>query len=427
MSEPNVSATESTAALEERLAVIRTLVQQRLHREIKTITPLGRDSNNFVNLVQLKESSLDQEANHDLPLQHGTHKLDSSVTRIVVRVSNPGAMLDEDVRVKNEVAAITLMHRALAGSPYNLIPKVFAWEASSSAGSGWIVEEFMEGEKLSQHFPDLSLDEKALIFDQVAELFGKIQAFDPEVNGFGGFGFDASGRVIAGRSSLWSVGPSSNYADWYQGIFDKQLESVATTPLLDGWSEGGLKERLHHFGASGGLRSLLRPFENMRSTLVHGDISAENILIDPETHQITGLLDFDFSHVASEADEFFYSFMDFGGLVPCPFEGDELDRLREYQIQGFPDSTPLGKVEDPPIDLDMARLWQATLRKHHVHGPTDIKRIAELADIYWFLIDVCPPFFNMPRWLAKRTDEQKQAVKVAIGKNLEKYLSRWGY
>ena len=240
--------------------------------EVEAVSSLGRDSNNFVSLVQLKESSLEQEANHDLPRQYGIHKLDPSVNRIVVRISNPGAMLDEEVRVENEVAAITLMHRALASSPYNSVPKVFAWETSSSGGSGWIVEEFMEGEKLSQHFPDFSIDKKARILDQVAELFGKIQAFDPEVDGFGGLSFDANGRVVAGRSSLWSVGPFSNYADWYQGIFDKQLQLVATTPLLDGWSEGGLKERLHNFGTSGGLRSLLRPFENMRSTLVHGDI-----------------------------------------------------------------------------------------------------------------------------------------------------------
>jgi len=119
--------------------------------------------------------------------------------------------------------------------------------------------------------------------------------------------------------------------------------------------------------------------------------------------------------------------MEFGGLVPGPFEGDELDRLREYQTQGFPDSALVEKIENAPIDLDTARLWQAALRKHNVHGPTDIKGIAELADIYWFLTDVCPPFFNMPRWLAKRTDEQKQAVKAAIGKNLDGYLSKWGH
>lgn len=119
--------------------------------------------------------------------------------------------------------------------------------------------------------------------------------------------------------------------------------------------------------------------------------------------------------------------MEFGGLLPGPFEGDDLKRLREYQIQGFPDSKPLDKVENAPVDLGTARLWQAALRKHHVYGPTEIKGIAELADMYWFLTDVCPPFFNMPRWLAKRTEEQKQATKAAIGENLGRYLSKWGY
>jgi hypothetical protein len=32
----------------------------------------------------------------------------------------------------------------------------------------------------------------------------------------------------------------------------------------------------------------------------------------------------------------------------------------------------------------------------------------------------------MPKWLAKRTEEQKQATKAAIGKSLGRYLDKWG-
>jgi hypothetical protein len=70
----------------------------------------------------------------------------------------------------------------------------------------------MDGERLSLHLPDLSVDKKTLILDQVAELFGIIQTFDLEVDGFGGLGFDGDGRVVAQRSSLWSVGPFQDYA-----------------------------------------------------------------------------------------------------------------------------------------------------------------------------------------------------------------------
>jgi hypothetical protein len=119
--------------------------------------------------------------------------------------------------------------------------------------------------------------------------------------------------------------------------------------------------------------------------------------------------------------------MEFGGLVPGPFEEGDLERLRDYQIHGFPDSAPAEEVEDAMVDWNMARLWHAAQRKHGVNGPANIERIGELADLYWFLLDVCPPFFSMPKWLAKRTDEQKQATKAAIGKSLGRYLDKWGY
>jgi hypothetical protein len=100
------------------------------------VLPLGRDSNNYVNLVQLKKTDLVQDAHQDLFLQHGTHKLNPSVVKIVVRISNANAMVDEDVRVENEVAAITHMHRALANLAYRPVPRVYVWETSSSADPG---------------------------------------------------------------------------------------------------------------------------------------------------------------------------------------------------------------------------------------------------------------------------------------------------
>lgn len=144
-------------------------------------------------------------------------------------------------------------------------------------------------------------------------------------------------------------------------------------------------------------------------------IGAENILIDPGTLQITGLLDFDFSHIASPADEYFYSFPSFCGLVPGPFEDEDLQLLRRYQTEGFPSTPSAQEAPSESVDWTVARLWQAALEKHHVASPKDIENITQLADIYWFLLDVCPPFFNLPRWLARKTEEQKIAAKKAIG------------
>lgn len=156
-------------------------------------------------------------------------------------------------------------------------------------------------------------------------------------------------------------------------------------------------------------------------------IGAENILIDPGTLRITGLLDFDFSHIASPADEYFYSFPSFCGLVPGPFEDEDLQLLRRYQTEGFPITPSAQEATRKSVDWTVARLWQAALEKHNVASPKDIENITKLADIYWFLLDVCPPFFNLPRWLARKTSEQKLAAKKAIGENLDRYVRRWSY
>ena len=85
-------------------------------------------------------------------------------------------------------------------------------------------------------------------------------------------------------------------------------------------------------------------------------IGAENILIDPGTLQITGLLDFDFSHIASPADEYFYSFPSFCGLVPGPFEDEDLQLLRRYQTEGFPITPSAQEATSHSVDWTVARL-----------------------------------------------------------------------
>lgn len=237
--------------------------------QVISVAPLGRDSNNFVHLVDLAEA-IGHSGTNTPTSQPGTHELDLSVVRIVVRLSNPNAMIDEEVRVENEVAAISLMRQALYSYPLEIVPKVFAWQGSKH-GLGWIVQEYLPGEQLSLHFSDLQTDKKAVVLDQVAEIFKMIRSSKHGVEGFGGLGFDGKGSVVAGRSSLWSVGPFSTYAEMYQAIFAKQLELTQVTPLLDGWKGTGLQERLQRFSTSGGFAKFLAHTGNIRPTLIHGD------------------------------------------------------------------------------------------------------------------------------------------------------------
>jgi hypothetical protein len=231
---------------------------------------LGRNSNNYVHLVHLEDAG--EHCSHgELLRQSGTQALDLSVTKIVMRLSNPAAMLDEEVRVENEVAAIALMRRALATALRRIVPKVYAWEPAKK-GFGWIAQEYMEGEQLSFQMTKIPADKATFVIDQIAELFAMIQRFDPQVAGFGGLRFDENGGVISGRSSLWSIGPFNRYSDLYHGIFMKQMTTATTTPLLDGWNGTDLQEGLNNLSESAVWKALLSQFDGFKPTLVHGDL-----------------------------------------------------------------------------------------------------------------------------------------------------------
>jgi hypothetical protein len=231
---------------------------------------LGRDSNNYVHLVHLEDAG--EHCGHgELSRQVGTQALDLSVTKIVMRLSNPAAMLDEEVRVENEVAALALMRRALASAPRRVVPRVYAWEPAKE-GCGWIAQEYLEGEQLSVQMTKLPADKATFVVDQIAALFAMIQRFDPQLAGFGGLRFDENGEVVPGRSSLWSIGPFTKYSDMYHGIIMKQMMTSTTTPLLAGWKETDLQEGLKNFSESAIWKALLSQFDGFKPTLVHGDL-----------------------------------------------------------------------------------------------------------------------------------------------------------
>jgi hypothetical protein len=61
-----------------------------------------------------------------------------------MRISNPQALVNEEVRVQNEVAAMWLTRQALSGYELRLVPEAYGW-CPSSDDRGWILEEYKEG------------------------------------------------------------------------------------------------------------------------------------------------------------------------------------------------------------------------------------------------------------------------------------------
>ena len=74
------------------------------------------------------------------------------------------------------------------------------------------------------------------------------------------------------------------------------------------------------------------------------------MLFSPVTGRLTALLDYDFGHIASVADEHFYSFPATGGLVVGPYDGcsPRMVDLRQCLLHGF----PADAADRPTDDVD---------------------------------------------------------------------------
>ena len=147
-----------------------------------------------------------------------------------------------------------------------------------------------------------------------------------------------------------------------------------------------------------------------------------NVLFDPETNRLTAILDFERGHIASQADEYFFSFPHLGALLMAPVprrnRGDEVD-LRDCLLHGFPgESVPRSSAFQ---NWELAEMVDDEFLKAGVQRPRDIQGIDELSRLYWFIE-------NMGYLLIEHQDTMGgRAFKKAIEDCQECSLEHWGY
>lgn len=148
-------------------------------------------------------------------------------------------------------------------------------------------------------------------------------------------------------------------------------------------------------------------------------------MYDETSNRLTGLLDFDFFHIATPADEYFYSFRTVGALLAGPFEPGDEGKLRKYLLDGFDGDVP--SESDGRVDWQAAVMMDKEFTRAGVLRPADIKGCGELAALKWFLEDVSPPYFFMSRWLAYMDPKKVDEIQTMIEQNIGQYLERYGF
>jgi hypothetical protein len=239
--------------------------------------------NNFIYKANLS-SPATRESTKLLGEQPGTSPLPELGTSVVVvRLSNPHAEgLNNANRVENEVASQYLVRKSLEKDNRPLVvPAVYAWgpcrfeEQPDETGFGWSILEFKHGCELDAVFPTLSPQERRSVIEQIAESFLSIQKTQlPEsVTQFGALTFDGRGQIVIGQMPLLVGGPWDTYSSLWDAKLKSQLLDSDKSPLLRGWEDDGIRERLDSFLAKGGVSQVLGREDIVEKVLIHGDLS----------------------------------------------------------------------------------------------------------------------------------------------------------
>jgi len=174
---------------------------------------------------------------------------------------------------------------------------------------------------------------------------------------------------------------------------------------------------------------------------------AYSIFFDPEKNRLTGITNWQNAHVGSQADEYLLSLRSFGWQVSAPDEdGDgeddsgQLALLRSCLLLGFDkalkNTDPNGVGASEPVNWAVAKAFDKALEAAAVERPVKIDGIAELASVYWFIRDVCPPTLleyyqqstdNVEDNDGDEDDEDIAGLLEKTASNLEWYLDKWGF
>ena len=142
--------------------------------------------------------------------------------------------------------------------------------------------------------------------------------------------------------------------------------------------------------------------------------------------RLTALLDFDFSHIATFADEFFRSLGQSIGQLPSARDSGELLALREAMLTDFIDFQAPSDG-DGEVLWPSAKTWNDALRENGAQRPHTIINIAQLSDLFWLSGQILPFKLCNEVVVSNSNQEQLAARKKSGEELLLDFLNDYGY
>jgi aminoglycoside phosphotransferase (APT) family kinase protein len=191
-----------------------------------------------------------------------------------------------------------------------------------------LVTSYLSGVLLADLKPDLDDDGLARVGHALGTLLGRLA------------------HVALPRPGLFHD-PDLGIDPMPEVLRDLTLWTERAVPALTSWDEADLA----------GLRSVAAQAQTLldesapRSCLVHSDFNAKNVLVDPATLDVTGLLDWEFAHAGSP-------YSDLGNLLRFDrepaFAGAVLAAREAFVPDPRPDALDLARASDLFALVDLA-------------------------------------------------------------------------
>ncbi|KAE8244670.1 hypothetical protein A4X13_0g6381 [Tilletia indica] len=455
------------ASEEDRSAWLKKEVQSVLGRSVKDIKWDKIGFNNFLAFVHLD------------PVSDASRQMNGPRTttdEIVVRMpKEKGSNANPSLKVENEVAALKLAHSH--GVP---CPRILHW----SRDPLYIIQERLAGVPTKRLWHTLNEAQHTRFCSSLAAVLKKMRSIplplSPSAR-YGGFCFaqeeltstsntpeapSVNRTIQLGPNPLGYGGPSPTLRASLRAFFDWQMGLAAKNDFLRGWTKmdsdakdsplATLADRLRAFATDDekGLDRVLRDAQeeagdSARPVFVHGDFDLHNTLIDSNTYDVVGLVDFEFARAAPAWAEHFDGLSAFGHIHYGP-EDDDPVTLRHSQAllhpEGWQSSTnpippgeQVGKVSglsgddaEDVVTWDVVHAWDKACAEQGVDRPREMgSAFATASRLHWFISDVCPWMLEDASGdLAKLSEEEKAQQfrrREQTARRLDQSLNFWGF
>ena len=205
-----------------------------------------------------------------------TYLLETATAKYVLRRKPPGVLMKSAHAVDREYRVLSALHAREFPVPTPLA----LCEDVSVIGTMFYVMSFVPGRIFWDcTMPDLSREQRAAVFDSVNATLARLHSFDPATIGLGDFG--RPGNYFARQIARWS--------QQYEVSKDTHIPEMEK---LIAWLPGAV------------------PADDGHSSIVHGDYSFHNVLVDPTEPRVVAVVDWELSTLGHPLGDLTYHMME---------------------------------------------------------------------------------------------------------------------